>query len=106
MSRLPTWPVAAGSLLLGFAVAQATGVRPLGGLVLFAGALWCGLRWRTTRGLPIAVGLAVLYLLAFAGSHPLGDAIGSWPAVVVVAAATGAASWAFGDRRRAVAAAR
>ncbi|MCW2996165.1 MAG: hypothetical protein JWQ18_3660, partial [Conexibacter sp.] len=27
----PTWPVAAGSLAAGFAVAQATGVRPLGG---------------------------------------------------------------------------
>src|SRR3954454_12673270 len=35
----PTWPVAAGSLALGFAVAQATGVRPLGGIVLAVG---CG----------------------------------------------------------------
>ncbi|MEA2139882.1 MAG: hypothetical protein QOG56_3032, partial [Solirubrobacteraceae bacterium] len=40
-----TWPVASGSLLLGFAVAQATGVRPLGGVVLALGAGWCGLRW-------------------------------------------------------------
>ena len=42
---LPTWPVAFGSFVLGFAVADVTGVRPLGGLVLLAGVLWCLPRW-------------------------------------------------------------
>ena len=50
MDRLPTWPVAAGSLLIGFGVAQATGIRPLGGLVLVAGAAWCTVRWRRSAG--------------------------------------------------------
>src|SRR5690349_9716658 len=49
---LPTWPIAAGALLLGFAVADVTGVRALGGVVLFLGGLACGLRWRVLLGLP------------------------------------------------------
>jgi len=93
----PTWPVAAGSLALGFAVAQATGVRPLGGLVLLAGAAWCATRWRARVGTPKAAGLVVLYAAAFAGSHGLGPLIGAWPAVGVVAAVTGAAAYAVAD---------
>lgn len=98
MSRPPTWPVAAGSLLLGFAVADVSGVRALGGIVLFGAALWCGLRWRRDVGLGRAVGLVVLYLVAFALSHVLGHAIGAWPAVAVVSALMGAAAWAWADR--------
>lgn len=98
MQRLPTWPVAAGSLLLGFAVADLTGVRPLGGIVLFLAALWCGLRWRRAQGLVVAVLLVAAYLAAFALSHPLGRAIGSWPAVLVVSALVGVVAWARADR--------
>ena len=90
---VPTWLVAALSPLVGFAVADLTGVRPLGGLVLFAAALWCGLAWMRQRGLPVAVGLVAVYLVAFAGSHPLGKAIGSWPAVLVVSVLVGAVVW-------------
>jgi hypothetical protein len=90
---LPTWLIAALSLLVGFAVADLTGVRPLGGLVLFGAALWCGLAWMRQRGLPVALGLVAVYLVAFAGSHPLGKAIGSWPAVLVVSALVGAIAW-------------
>jgi hypothetical protein len=97
VAAAPTWPVAAGSLALGFAVAQATGVRPLGGLVLIAGAGWCALRWRERAGLPKAAGLLGLYVAAFAGSHVLGHAIGAWPAVAVVSAITGAAAYAVSD---------
>ncbi|MDX6721054.1 MAG: hypothetical protein QOJ63_3308, partial [Solirubrobacteraceae bacterium] len=61
-SRPLTWPVASGSLLLGFAVAQATGVRPLGGVVLVAGAGWCALRWRRTVGTARTVALVGAYL--------------------------------------------
>ncbi len=57
---LPTWPVASGSLVLGFAVAQATGVRALGGLVLLAAVTWCLVRWRALAGLPAAVALGLL----------------------------------------------
>lgn len=98
MQRLPSWPIAAGSLLLGFAVADVTGVRPLGGIVLFLGALWCGLRWRREQGLAVAVALVAAFLAAFVLSHPLGKAIGSWPAVLVVSAFVGTIVWARVDR--------
>jgi hypothetical protein len=81
-----TWPVASGSLLLGFAVAQATGVRPLGGVVLAAGAGWCALRWRRSAGIARTAGLVVLYLALFVLSHVIAGAVGTWPAVVIVAA--------------------
>lgn len=100
MRSSPTWPIAAGSLLLGFGVAEATGVRALGGLVLFAGALWCGLQWRRAHGLPRALALVAVFLAGFVVAHPLGDAIGSWPAVVLVAAIVGGVAWAAGDASR------
>lgn len=101
MQRLPTWPVAAGSLVLGFAVADLTGVRPLGGLVLFFAALWCGLTWRTRRGLPIALALVAFYLIGFALSHRVDDAVGSaWGGVLLVSAVVGLVAWAAGDRER------
>ena len=92
-----TWPVAAGSLVLGFAVAQATGVRPLGGVVLVAGAGWCALRWREKVGTGRAAGLVGLYLAAFAGSHVLAHSIGAWPSVAVVTAVVAAGSYAVAD---------
>ncbi len=95
---LPTWPVAAGALILGFAVADLTGVRPLGGVVLFVGALWCGLRWKQARGLGVALGLVAVFLAAFALSHVLGDEIGAWPAVFVVSGVVAASAWALVDR--------
>jgi hypothetical protein len=100
---VPTWPVAAGSLVLGFAVAQATGVRPLGGLVLLAAAAWCALRWLRGAGPAVAAGLVAVYAAAFALSHPLAGAVGTWPAVLTVAAATGAAAWRLADHRTAAA---
>lgn len=95
---LPTWPIAAGALLLGFGVAVATGVRPLGGVVLFLGALACGLRWRLLVGLPRAVALVGVFLVGFALAHPLGHALGAWPAVLLVAAVVGAVAWRVADR--------
>ena len=97
MKRTPTWPVAAGSLAVGFAVAQATGVRPLGGVVLVAGCAWCALRWRERAGSGRAAGLVGLYLAAFAGSHVLGHAIGAWPSVAIVSAVVAAGSYAVAD---------
>ena len=97
MKRTPTWPVAAGSLALGFAVAQATGVRPLGGVVLVAGCGWCALRWREEAGTGRTAGLVALYLAAFAGSHVLAHAIGAWPSVAVVSAVVAAGTYAVAD---------
>lgn len=95
----PTWPVAALSLVAGFAVAELTGVRAIGGVALVLGLAWCGLAWRERRlGTGPIVGLVVLYLALFALSHVLGHAIGAWPSVAVVAVAMGAATLAVADR--------
>jgi hypothetical protein len=93
----PTWPVAAGSLAVGFAVAQATGVRPLGGVVLLAGAGWCALRWKERVGTARAAGLVGLYVAAFAASHVLAHPLGAWPSVAVVCAVVAAGSYAVAD---------
>ncbi len=98
MDTLPTWPVAAGSLVLGFGVAQATGVRPLGGLVLIAGAGWCALRWRERAGTGVAAGLVVLYVAAFVASHLIADRLGAWGSVALVAGVVGLTAWALADR--------
>ena len=41
----------------------------------------------------VALGLVAVYLLAFGLSHPLGKAIESWPAVVLVSLVVGAVVW-------------
>ncbi|MFC5381156.1 hypothetical protein [Aquipuribacter nitratireducens] len=91
--------VAAGSLVAGFAVAEATGVRELGGAVLLAGGGWCAVRWWRGHGPVTAVGLSALYLGAFVGSHVLAREIGAWPSVATVSAITAAAAWVAADRR-------
>ncbi len=103
MPRLPTAPVAAGSLIAGYAVAAGTGSRPLGGLVLAAGGLWCVREWARRHDARTAVMLGGAGLAAFALSHVLALAIGAWPAVLLVAAAMGLASWAHADARESTA---
>jgi hypothetical protein len=95
-----TWPVAALSLLVGFGVADVTGVRPLGGLVLAAALLWCGLRWRARHGLGRALALVVVYLAAFAVSHALADTFGAWGSVTLVACGVGLVTWLAADLDR------
>jgi hypothetical protein len=85
-TRLALPALVAVSFVAGFGVAELTGVRALGGLVLVAGGLWCTrlalrLTGATQTVVLIAIGLA-LFVLA----HPLGHAIGAWPAVLVSAA--------------------
>ena len=92
-----TWPVASGSLIVGFAVAQATGVRPLGGIVLALGAGWCALRWRRGVGTARAVALVVVYLAAFVASHLIADTVGTWGAVFLVSALVGVAALLVAD---------
>jgi hypothetical protein len=95
----PTAPVAAGSLIAGYAVAVGTGSRPLGGVVLLAGGLWCVRAWMQRNDMRTAVTLAGAGLAAFIASHVLASAIGAWPAVLLVAAAMGAAAWIRADSR-------
>ncbi|HEY1450153.1 MAG TPA: hypothetical protein VGF47_04310 [Solirubrobacteraceae bacterium] len=96
---LPTAPVAAGSLIAGYAVAVGTGSRPLGGLVLAAGGLWCVREWARRNDARTAVTHGVAGLVAFAGSHVLALAVGAWPAVLLVAVAMGLVAWRRADSR-------
>jgi hypothetical protein len=96
---VPTAPVAAGSLIVGFAVAAASGSRPLGGVVLALGGVWCIREWTRRHGARTAVTLAGVGVLAFASSHLLAGAIGAWPSVLLVAAAMAGVAWSRADAR-------
>jgi hypothetical protein len=84
--------VAAGAFVAGFAVAEITGVRALGGLVLLAGGAWCARVLAPIAGRSATAALLVVALALFVLSHPLGEAIGSWPAVLVTGALAGLAA--------------
>ncbi len=97
MRALPTAPLAAGSLIAGYAVVAATGSRPLGGVVLAIGGVSCIRIWLRRHGARTAARLAGVGFAAFVASHVLALAVGPWPAVLIVAAATAAATWALAD---------
>jgi hypothetical protein len=91
--------VAAATFLAAFGVADLTDVRALGGLVLIAGGAWCAHAALPIAG-PLATGaLLAIALVLFVVSHPLGHAIGAWPAVAVSAAVVAAAAAALVGRR-------
>ena len=95
----PTAPVAAASLIAGYAVAVGTGSRPLGGVVLAAGGLWCVREWARRNDGRTAIVLGLAGFAAFVLSHVLARAIGAWPAVLLVAAALAVAAWLRADTR-------
>jgi hypothetical protein len=99
MGRIPTAPLPAATLIAAYAVAAQSGSRPLGGLVLLAGGLWCIRIWTARRGSAVALGLATAGFVAFVVSHLLALAIGAWPAVLVVAAAMAGTTWIYADVR-------
>jgi hypothetical protein len=94
---VPAWPFAVASLPVAFAVAQSTGVRPLGGLVLALLAAGAVVVARAGTG-RAATWLAVL-LACFVASHLLADALGTWGAVALVTVVTGAAGVVLLDRQ-------
>ncbi len=75
---------AAACLPAGFGVAVATGVRPLGGIVLVALAALAG-RWSPAARESKLKWYGVV-LACFIASHLLGHVIGAWGAVAVVTA--------------------
>jgi hypothetical protein len=97
VTTLPTAAVAGLGLIAGYAVAVASGSRPLGGLVLLAVGIWCVRVWLRRDGRRVAALLGGVGLTAFVASHVLALAIGAWPAVLVAAAAVGAACWRISD---------
>lgn len=100
MRRIPTAPVAAGTLIAGYAVAAGSGSRPLGGVVLLAGGAWCVRVWLRRDGPRRASALAGAGVAAFVCSHLLALAIGPWPSVLVVSVAMAAAAWTLSDAPR------
>jgi hypothetical protein len=101
-TRFPSSLLVAVGLAAGFGVAQGTGVRALGGVVLAACGLGAGWLWLRRRGLAVAIGLAVLYLAAFALAHVLALGIGlnAWLAVALVTIATAGVTYVVADRPR------
>lgn len=87
------------TLVLGFAVAQGTGNRALGGVVLLAGGAWCVAAWWRSPGPARALAAAGVFAVAFAVSHPLGHVVGAWPSVLLVSVAAALAARAIGGSR-------
>ncbi len=99
LPRVPTAVPAAATLVVGFAVAQGTGVRALGGAVLLAGVVWCGWRALPTAGIPRVGAVVALGAGCFVASHVLAPHLGAWPSVAVAAAALAAGTALLVDRR-------
>lgn len=99
MRTIPTAPVAAASLIVGYAVVLATGSRPLGGVVLALGGLWCIHAWFQRHGARTATTLGLVGLGLFIASHLLALAIGAWPSVLMVAGAMALVAWVRADAR-------
>ena len=100
LTRVPTAPLLAGGLVGGFALAQRTGVRPLGGAAMLVANGVAARPGYAVGGAPLAAGRTTAYWTAMGVSHPLAKRIGTWPSVLGVTAAAAGAAWALADRRR------
>ena len=98
-TKLRTAPTVAVGLIAGFGVADVTGVRALGGVVLAAAGIAAGMTWLERDGGATTAALSAIYLGGFVGSHVLAKEIGAWPSVFVVSAISAAASYAWSDRK-------
>lgn len=83
--------LAAAALIVGFTVAELTGVRAVGGVFLAVILALAALRMRVEATTARALALAGAALVAFGVSHALADPIGAWPAVAFAAGTTAAA---------------
>jgi len=99
-TRFPSAAAVAVGLAAGFWVAQATGVRALGGVVFAAGGLAAGWLWYRRRGAAVAAALGVAYVAAFVLAHVLALGVGwpAWLAVGLVTVLAAALSWVVADR--------
>ena len=99
-TRFPSSLLVAVGLSVGFGVAQGTGVRALGGVVLAACGLGAAALWVRRRGWAVAVGLGLLYLAAFVLSHvlTLGLGVPAWLSVALVTITAGGVTFGVADR--------
>lgn len=98
--NLMTAPLVAFGLIAGFGVADLTGVRALGGVVLLVAGVTAGLVWRQRDGAAVTTALSLVYLAAFVGSHLLAKGIGAWPSVFAVSLLSASVTFLASDRRR------
>ncbi|GAB79157.1 hypothetical protein SAMN05421595_3019 [Austwickia chelonae] len=98
-SSVCTAPVVVLGLLGGYVTARETGVRPIGGVVLAAAGIYAGRTWYARGGVRDTALLSAIYLAGFGLSHPLAKAIGAWPSVLTVTAASAAAAQFVSDSR-------
>ena len=101
LTRIPTAPLLAGGLVGGFALAQRTGVRPLGGAAMLGANVVAARQWYAVGGAPLVAGLSAGYWASMGLAHPLAKRIGTWPSVLGVATAAAGAAWLLADRRTA-----
>jgi hypothetical protein len=99
-TRLSSAALVAVGLAAGFGVAQATGIRALGGALFAAGGLAAGYLWVQRRGWAVALGLGALYVGAFVLAHVLALGVGlpAWLAVGLVTVAAAGVTFAVADR--------
>jgi hypothetical protein len=97
-SRVPTAAIAGLCLVVAFALADLTGVRALGGVVLGAGGLWCVVRSRAAGWWRLVL-VVLLALALFVASHLLGPVLGAWSAVLLAGALLAGATYLLVDRR-------
>ena len=101
-SSFPSALLVAVGLAAGFGVAQATGVRALGGAIFVGAGLAAGWLWYRRRGVATTVGLAAGYIGAFVAAHVLALAVGlqPWLAVGLVVLLVAGVTYLVADRPR------
>jgi hypothetical protein len=102
-TSFPTWLLVAAGLVVGFAVAQGTGIRALGGVLLIGTGLAAARLWVRRRGWLAAISLGLVYLAAFVLAHvlALGLGIPAWLSVALVTIAAAGVTYGVADRPRA-----
>jgi hypothetical protein len=98
----PSSLLVAAGLVVGFAVAQGTGIRALGGVLLIGTGLAAARLWVRRRGWLAAVSLGLVYLAAFVLAHVLALGLGvpAWLSVAVVTIAAAGVTYWVADRPR------
>ena len=99
-TSFPSSVLVAAGLVVGFAVAQGTGVRALGGAILLGAGLAAARLWVRRRGWGVAVLLGLVYLAAFVLSHvlTLGLGVPAWLSVALVTIAAAGVTFRAADR--------
>jgi hypothetical protein len=102
-TRFPSAVLVAVGLAAGFAIAQGTGIRALGGAVFALGGLGAAWLWVQRRGWAVALGLGALYVAAFVLAHVLaiGAGLPAWLAVSLVTVTAAGVTFAVADGPRA-----